>query len=152
MSGLFPIFGKGITEEDWLQVTKIVYRHSDGSIAPEYYRSYTVTVTADSIEVTIRDYSRTLAEKRYPNTEQNYKELVAKLKDFGISKRRDVEDISAGGDSEALSLYKGDDEFFEAYKSGRGGNLKLKKYNLEQLFKGLMTSDLIQALRNASEI
>ena len=152
MSGLFPIFGKGITEKDWQQVTKIVYRHSDGSIAPEYYRSFTMTVTADSIEVTIRNYSRTLAEKRYPNTEQNYKALVAKLKATGISKGKEVQDYSTGGDSESLSLYKGDDEFFKAYKSGNGGNLKLKKNNLERLFKELMTSELIHILRNETEI
>ena len=152
ISGLFSIFGKGIAENDWQQVTKIVYHHSDGSIAPQYYRTYTITVAADSIEVTIRNYSRTLAEKRYPNTTQNYKTLVAKLKDTGISKGREVEDISTGGDSESLSLYKGDDEFFKAYKRGKGGNLKLKKNNLEELFKELMTSDLIHILRNETEI
>lgn len=152
ISGLFPIFGKDIAEKDWQQVTKIVYHHSDGSIAPQCYRSFTMTVTVDSIEVTIRNYSRTLAEKSYPNTEQNYKALVAKLKDTGISKGREIEDISTGGDSESLSLYKGDDEFFNAYKSGKGGNLKLKKNNLEWLFKELMTSDLIHILRNETEI
>ena len=149
--GIFFTNGR-ITDQDWLQVTKIVYRHSDGSIAPQYYRSFTMTVTADSIEVTIRNYSRTLAEKHYPNTEQNYKALVAKLKDAGISKGREIEDISTGGDSQSLSLYKGDDEFFKAYKSGKGGNLKLKNNNLEQLFKELMTSDLIHILRNETEI
>ncbi|MCR4959205.1 MAG: hypothetical protein K6B13_11490 [Prevotella sp.] len=152
ISGLFSIFEKGIAEKDWLQVTKIVYCHSDGSIAPPYYRSFTMTVTADSITVTIRDYSRTLAEKRYPNTEQHYKALVAKLKDTGISKGREVKDNSTGGDSESLSLYKDDEEFFKAYKSGNGGNLKLKKNNLERLFKELMTSDLIHVLRNETEI
>ena len=71
---------------------------------------------------------------------------------MGISKGKETEDLSTGGDSESLSLYKGDDKFFDAYKRGRGGNLRLKKYNIEELFKGLMTSDLIQALRNGPEI
>ena len=152
ISGLFSIFEKNISDKDWQQVTKIVYRHSDGSIAPECYRSFTVTVTADSIGVTIRNYSKILAQKSYPNTRQAYNAFVVKLKDMGISKGKETEDLSTGGDSESLSLYKGDDKFFDAYKSGRGGNLRLKKYNIEELFKGLMNSDLIQTLRNGPEI
>ena len=152
ISGLFSIFEKNVTDRDWQQVTRIVYHHSDGTIAPECYRSFTVTVTADSIEVTIRNYSKVLAKKSYPNTQQDYKAFVAKLKNMGISKGKDVEDLSTGGDSESLSLYKGDERFFDAHKSGRGGNLRLKKYYIEDLFRGLMTNDLLQALRNGPEI
>lgn len=133
IAGLFPIFGKTVSDRDWSQVTKIVYRHSDASVAPDYYRTYTVTVTKDEVEVSVRNYSETLLTQTYPMTIEGFRTFVSKLRAAGVKKVKEKESFATGCSVMSLSLYKGDNEFFSAYKNCDGGNLKIERGNLHNL-------------------
>ena len=127
---IFSIFGifftdGRITDQDWQETTKIVYSHSDASVAPDYYRSYTLTVSKDSISIVVRGYGRALLTESRPYTEQDFQSFVSKLKKAGIKKVKDVRSVATGCDTENLALYKGDDKYFSAHKTCDGGNMKL---------------------------
>lgn len=127
ISAIFGIFFTNgrITDQDWQETTKIVYSHSDASVAPDYYRSYTLTVSKDSIGIVVRDYSRTLLTEIQPYTEQDFQSFVSKLKKAGIKKVKEVMSAATGCDTEKLALYKGDNNYFSAYKTCDGGDMKL---------------------------
>ena len=140
--GIFFTGGK-ITDQDWQETTKIVYTHSDATVAPDYYRSYTLTVSKDSIGIVVRDYSRTLLSESHPYTEQEFQSFVGKLKKAGIKKVKEVRSFATGCDTEKLALYKGDDEYFSAYKTCDGGDMKLADRGSLGLIISRQASELV---------
>ena len=150
LSALFSTCGKEPSVVDWQQVSKVVYRHSDPSIAPDYYRSYTLTVTANSIDLVVNNYSETLLSKSFTISEENFRSFVDKLSQLGIKKVKEVKSISTGSSTMSLSLYHGDDEFFDAYSTHGGGNLSLPHpVQLQSLIDELLPSlhDLVEQTR-----
>ena len=104
MLGLSLFGNHKVSDEDWQKTTKIVYAHSDGTIVPELFRSYTITVTATEVVVEICDYDKRLLAKCYSNSAKNFKAVINNQK-MGVGRK---EGSMAGGASESLSLYKGD--------------------------------------------
>ena len=150
LSALFSTCGKEPSVVDWQQVSKVVYRHSDPSIAPDYYRSYTLTVTANSIELQVKNYSETLLSKSLTLSEESFRSFVDKLSQLGIKKVKEVKSISTGSSTMSLSLYHGDDEFFDAYSTHGGGNLSFPHpVQLQSLIDELLPSlhDLVEQTR-----
>lgn len=143
-----------IKDKDWQQTSKVVYRHSTPTITPEYYRSYSVTFTEVETVVEIRDYSKVLLTKRYPSTATQFKALVNNLQAMGVKKKKEVVSGAAGCESESLSLFKGESEYFSAYEACGDGNLEVKKGDLNVLVKELVPDldKLInQTLNNVNE-
>lgn len=134
--------------DEWQQITKVVYRYSDPTIAPQFYRTYTVTVTEDSIDLVVRNYSETLLTKQLPLTEGEYGSFITRLKEAGVKKVREMKSVATGGDSESLMLFKGDEEFFNAYQTSDGGNMRAN-VSLEALFNALVPGldDIIESTR-----
>ena len=130
MFGVFSSCATTVKDKDWQQTSKVVYRHSTPTIAPEYYRSFSITITEEAAVVDIRNYSSSLLTKRVPLTTGQFKAFVNKLQQMGVTKVKKVDSAAAGGESESLSLYKGDNEYFSAYRSSGSGNLKLKNMKL----------------------
>ena len=150
LSALFSTCGKEPSADDWQQVSKVVYRHSDPSVAPDYYRSYTLTVTANSIALQVNNYSDTLLSKSFPISKESFHSFIEKLSQLGIKKVKEVESISTGGSTQSLCLYHGDDEFFNAYRTHDGGNLSLPHpLELQSLIDELLPSihDLVEQTR-----
>ena len=127
--------GQKVTGKDWVQVTKVVYCHHDASVAPDYYRSYKVTVTESNIEVAVSNYSETLLTKQFPMTAADFKRFVGKLQDTGVKKVKEKVSAATGCTSESLELYKGSAPFFSGYKTCGGGNLKLARGRLSTLIE-----------------
>ena len=149
--GMFSSCSKTVKNIDWQQTTKVVYRYSPPSIPPDFYRSFSVTVTEKEIVVKIRNYSETLLTKSYPNTVQNYQAFIRELQAARVKKVKEVKSTASGCDSESLSLYKGDNEFFDAYSTCGCGNMKVSNGDLEEIVKGQVPdlTDLInQTLKN----
>lgn len=138
MAGFFTSGGQTISSKDWRQVTKVVFLHNDASVAPDYYRSYTVTVTKEKIEVSVSNYDETLLTKQYPQTAEDFYAFIGKLKAAGVKKVREKVSVATGCTFERLVLCKGDQEFFSAYKECRDGNLKLERGSLSALFYELV--------------
>ncbi len=127
-----------VSDKDWQETTKIVYNHSDPTVSPEYHRSCRVTVTEEEVIVEVSAYSKTLLIKHYPNTVRNYKSLIVQMSKMGVRKVKVVNESDAGGESEALLLYKGEKQYFSAYRTSNGGNLSLENDNLDSLIHKLL--------------
>lgn len=119
----------GISDADWKETTKVVYRFGDRSVVPECHRSFTLSVSAKEISVSIDSYGDTLLERQYPNTEEAFLMFRDELARMGIKKHKMVEDEGgAGGTTQYLSLYKNDECYFSAYVydcQGESGTLTL---------------------------
>lgn len=138
IAGLLTPSGQTVSSKEWRQVTKVVYRHNDASVAPDCYRSYTVTVTKDQIEVIIRNYDETLLTKQYPQTAEGFRDFVGKLQAAGVKKVKERVSAATGCTFERLELSKGNQVFFSAYKECNDGNLKLERGSLRALFSKLV--------------
>ena len=131
----------GITDGDWSETTKVVYRFGDRSVVPDYHRSYTVSVSAKEISISIDSYGTTLLERKYPNTAEAFLSFTNELAKKEIKKHKEVEDNGcSGGTTQYLSLYKGDECYFSAYVyncSGKSGTLTLPPGTAELICRQL---------------
>ena len=101
---------------DWAATTMVEYRYGDSSVAPEYHRSYTISITESHMVIAINSYGNVLLKKEYPNTPADFKAFKEELSKKGIKKRRKKkEDPCDGGTSETIRLYKDDVKYFDAY-------------------------------------
>ena len=119
----------GISQEDWSQTTKVVYRFGDSSVAPDYHRSYTITVTKSIVSISIDSYGDVLLTWEYPFSPVKFKTFIEKLSQSGMKKRKMKDDEGcAGGRTESIRLYKQQEKFFDAYVyhcAGESGDLYL---------------------------
>ena len=113
----------------WDETTMVEYRYGDSSIAPEYHRSYTISITDDKKTIVIDSYGNVLLRKEYPNTPTEFQAFIEELSKKGIKQHQDDNDDPCdGGTSETLRLYNKDVKFFDAYVyhcSGESGTLTL---------------------------
>jgi hypothetical protein len=56
-------------------IQSVTYQFDDASVAPEYQRNYTITVTANSIHATVDSYGRVLASSEDATTKEKFKEI-----------------------------------------------------------------------------
>ena len=113
---------------EWEETTKIEYRYGDSSVAPDYHRSYVITITDSTKIIAIDSYGDVLLTKQYPNTPSDFQAFKEELSKKGIKKHKKKDSACSGGTSETLRLYKGDDVIFDAYVyhcSGESGTLFL---------------------------
>lgn len=94
-------------EETWIQQSdSIVYSYYPATVAPKYYRGYTITVTDQKLGLAVNSYSDTLLQKEWPFTEERFEEVKEKLKDLEQEGSIDESDIGEGGTSKKLSVYQ----------------------------------------------
>ena len=113
---------------EWEETTKIEYRYGDSSVAPDYHRSYVITITDSTKIIAIDSYGDVLLTKQYPNTPSDFQAFKEELSKKGIKKLKKKDSACSGGTSETLRQYKGDDVIFDAYVyhcSGESGTLFL---------------------------
>jgi len=139
-----------ISEEDWQETTEIVYHYSDPTIAPDYFRKYTLSITAKEAVLTISDYSKELYMKRFPVTAETFTAFVEKLKEMGVKRVKEKEPTATGCDYESLTLIKNDNRYFHAYASCGEGNLKLEKGNLGKVMNMIVPDleEVVEQTRN----
>lgn len=118
-----------VSPVDWEETTRIEYRYGDSSVAPDYHRSYVITITDSTKTIAIDSYGNVLLTRQYSNTPSDFQTFKEELSRKGIKthKKKDSGGCS-GGTSETLRLYKGDEKFFDAYVyhcSGKSGTLFL---------------------------
>ena len=65
-------------------VSELTYSFGDASVPPEYHRSYTITVTADTAAVVIDSYGEVLADEEYPITAEQFADLNTSLNNNNI--------------------------------------------------------------------
>ena len=116
---------------DWDATTRIEYRYGDSSVAPDYHRSYTISITESQKSIVIDSYGNVVLKKEYPNTPAEFQAFKEELSKKGIKKRRKKKDDPCdGGTTETIRLYKEDVKYFDAYVyhcDGENGTLFLTR-------------------------
>lgn len=112
-----------ISSADWEQTTIMEYRFGDASVAPQYHRSYTISISNSKKTITIDSYGDVLLQRQYDNTAEEYQKFREAIAEKGISKHEEKEDPGCtGGKTEYIRLYKGDEVYFDAYVYHCGGD------------------------------
>ena len=107
---------------DWEQTTIMEYRFGDASVAPQYHRSYTISISSSKKTITIDSYGDVLLQRQYDNTAEEYQKFREAVAEKGISKHEEKEVSGCtGGKTEYVRLYKGDEMYFDAYVYHCGG-------------------------------
>ena len=103
-------------------IREITYVFGDAPIPPEYHRSYTITVTADTVRVVIDSYGEVLADEQYEVTEAQFDDLRDSLEANSIRNCTlgDDEDC-VGGNREEISYSGEDTELFSGTVYHCGG-------------------------------
>lgn len=109
---------------------KITQIHSDATVAPRYYRGYSITVTEDNLHLAINSYGDTLLTKDFSFSEKKWTALKASLESIEKANEIDRADIPTDGSSERLIFYKNNKEIFKGEKFGgvknyKGGDISL---------------------------
>lgn len=87
------------------KASEIVYRFGDSSVAPQYHRSYTITVGKSQAQITVDSYDKIVAEKTVQISGQQFNEIIETIEKAVIAKRALKDnDGCAGGTSEALKI------------------------------------------------
>jgi hypothetical protein len=86
--------------------TSVVYAFYDASVAPDYHRSYTVTVTADSARVVVDSYGDVLFDVTEPIDDALWQRTLATAAEFSSAKSVTNEGC-AGGTAEQLLVIDG---------------------------------------------
>jgi hypothetical protein len=129
-------------------ITKIVYHFEDASVPPQYHRSYTITVTPDSVKIVVNSYGEILADRGYKTSNDQFLEVVQSLVMNDIRRQPLGENKGCtGGTGEGLSYWDETGEIFSAsvyHCGGRdsgdlAGNIKSFSEDLSTLIPELDT-------------
>lgn len=109
---------KSIEVDKFIEMDKIEYRFRDGSVPPEYYRSYTIVADKDAkkVSLSIDSYSDVLLEKEFALTEEQFLDLQKALVVHDISLREELDDKDAcdGGTRDAIRYFLDEEKIFSA--------------------------------------
>jgi len=110
-------FGGGFKERtnnvNISEVKEIVYRFIDGSVPPEYHRSYTIKVTANRAHIVVDSYGEILANKAYEILNNQFNDILNSFQQNTIRNcTLDKGDGCTGGTSEKISLSNGKEKVF----------------------------------------
>ncbi len=102
------------------KATSVIYYCDNGSVPPQYYYHYTITVTKQTVQLVIKkgEKQNTTYSERADITRSQYEQFVSKLSNQGIKKTKDrtiaegsgLSEIKVGQNTAVLfSGYEGDD-------------------------------------------
>lgn len=129
---------------NWDEVDCAEYKHSTGTIAPEYYRSYLISITPDSMVLTVYDYSEKLLRHAHPNTPEAFKTFLEKCKEQGYYSTEE-QDFRTGGSYEMVGFYKGNKALF---KRDTEYGLSTKKGGIGQAFLAVFPESVHDAIES----
>ena len=118
------------------EITEYVYHYGDRSVPPEYHRSYTIAVSADTTVVVVTTYGKELLRKVYH--QNKLAEIEAALNTMDIRLKKEKKSACSGGYSESLQKYVQDEVVFNGYVyhcEGESGTLHVGKGDLSSVFK-----------------
>ncbi len=103
-------------------ITGITYSFQDSSVPPEYHRSYTITLTADTAKVVIDSYGEILANEEYAVTEEQFAGVKESLVTNNIRACELGDNAScAGGTSESVTYSDAEEVLFSGTVYSCGG-------------------------------
>ena len=106
-----------------MKIEKIIYQYGDASVPPRYHRSYTISLTPDSVEIVVDSYGSIISEKKYSVTESKFEKIVVSLNNNEIKNCQKKENKGCtGGTSEHISYFSSTEELFSGYVYHCGGD------------------------------
>ncbi|MFC1885232.1 hypothetical protein ACFL2O_10730 [Thermodesulfobacteriota bacterium] len=85
-------------------IEEITYHFGDASVPPQYHKSYTITVTPNSVRIVVDSYGKILADKSYEITLEQFNSIKKSLARNKIENcKRKGEDGCTGGTNESIS-------------------------------------------------
>ena len=121
------------------KITKYVYRYGDRSVAPEFHRSYSIEVSADTTVFVVTTYGKELLRKVYQ--QNKLAEIEAALNTMDIKLKKEKQSACSGGYSESLLKFAQDEVVFNGYVyhcDGESGTLHVGKGDLSLVFKEII--------------
>jgi len=104
-------------------IKEITYHFGDASVPPKYHRSYTVTVTADSVNIVVDSYGDILADEEYEITTKQFDDIQRSLERNNIRNcTLGSDEGCTGGTSESISYVNNKNEIFSGSVYHCGGN------------------------------
>ena len=105
----------------------VIYHYNDASVAPEYHRSYTVTVTQGTARVVVDAYGDVLHDVTEPIDDALWERTLAAAQEFDDASSSDRDSGCSGGTSEELTVANGEvvafDVFVDHCDSSGGANV-----------------------------
>lgn len=117
--------GIGKRDNDMVDIGKvkqIVYRFIDASVPPQYHRSYTITVSPDTVNIVVDSYGKILAEKKYTISSSQFNNLLIFFQKNNIRNcKLDEGHGCTGGTGEKIVLHDNKQEVFSGWVYHCGG-------------------------------
>jgi hypothetical protein len=107
-----------------MEITKINYRFGDSSVPPPHHRSYTISLTPDSIRTVVDSYGDVIGDNDTPIDRETFDVVVKALENHEIRLCKSVrkERGCTGGTTESISWWEGEEEVFSASVYHCGGD------------------------------
>lgn len=103
-------------------IKEITYHFGDATVPPNYHRSYTITITADSVKIIVDSYGDILVEEEYEITAQQFDDIRRSLERNNIRNCTLSDDEGCtGGTSESISYVNDTNETFSGTVYHCGG-------------------------------
>jgi len=114
---------KMINDDILKSTQKILYQFGDASVPFKFHRSYSITITMDTLKIVVDSYGEILHEKSFPFTLDDFNKIKLAIKKSKIGNVDHGEDDGCtGGTTESLTLYGRNEELFSGTVYHCGGN------------------------------
>jgi len=130
---------RNIQQDKKVKITKYVYRYGDRSVPPDYHRSYSIEVSADTTVFTVSTYDEVLLRKTY--CQNKLAEIETTLNGMDIELKKEKKSACSGGYSETLLKYSQSEIVFNGYVyhcDGESGTLHVGNGDLSSVFKAVV--------------
>lgn len=135
------------TKGDLSKADKVKYSFHASSVAPQYYRGYTISVTPEELRISVNSYGDTLLTKSRTFTKEKFEEVMEKFKNLKKSGEIDERNIPDGGTSTSITFYKGNKILFEASDYG-ADNKDFKGADIDLTYLVPDLQDLIDSTKD----
>ena len=128
-----------ISDAAWEQADRVDYSFYDSSVAPEYHRSYTLTMTKEKATISVNSYGDVLLEAEYVITEEQFQQAIDGLRKLNIRSHKKNEDAIPcdGGTSESFELTADGKALFHGYQDNCGEELSTMIVGSEAIAQAL---------------
>jgi hypothetical protein len=103
------------------EIDQVTYRFTDSSVPPPYHRSYSIIVTAETINLTVDSYGDIVAQQTLPSSTEQFQAVLAALDEARIRPGQASErEGCTGGTGDRITAHREDESIFDAYRYNCG--------------------------------
>lgn len=133
------------SKKDITKADSIVYTFYDASVAPKYYRGYTISITPDELQVQVKSYDDVLLQKTRDFSQDKFDDIKEKFKSLKKNGEINDEEIPNGGRSQSIEIFKNKRSLFDGRDYGNTKDFKGADIDLSYLVPDI--KDLIESTK-----